>query len=233
MGYYGRIEVKLKARKMRSKGKSYIEIMQRLHLPKATVSDWCKDVPLTKDQIRKLYESKKDGALKGSIIAARNKQRERLLVTEKLYKQGQSEIGKLSNRDQFMIGVALYAAEGTKVDKVCCFSNSDPLLVRFMVRWFCKFGKVPINKFHGALWLHEQRDELKSKQFWSRLTRIPLGNFYKSYIAENKKHSRKIRKKVHEYGVFSFYISDVTLLRKIMGWIGGIVQKPWYNTKVH
>lgn len=233
MGYYGRLELRQKARILRGNGASYQEIIQELHLPKATVSDWCKDVSLTKDQVRNLYESKKKGALKGSIIAAKNKQKERLFLTEKLFKQGLSEVGKLSDRDQFITGIALYAAEGTKVDKVCCFSNSDPSLVKFMVHWFHKFGKVPLGKFRGALWLHEKRDEQKAKQFWSTLTDIPLEHFYKSYIAEDKKQSKKIRKKLHEYGVFSFYVSDVMLLRKIMGWIGGIVQKPWYNTKVH
>lgn len=40
MGYYGRLELKLQARKMRGLGKSYREIIHALKLSKSTVSDW-------------------------------------------------------------------------------------------------------------------------------------------------------------------------------------------------
>lgn len=71
MGYYGRLELKQEAQKMRRNGISYNEIVSKLHIPKSTVSDWCKDVKLTKEQINNLYAAKKQGALKGSFIAAK------------------------------------------------------------------------------------------------------------------------------------------------------------------
>lgn len=233
MGYYGRLDLKLKAQNLRRQGRSYNEIMQKMHLSKSTVSDWCKDIQLTDKQLYKLYENKKTGALKGSIVAARLKQKARKMQTEELFKKGKKEVGILNKRDRFIAGIALYAAEGTKVDKGCCFSNSDPALIKFMTDWFREFGGVPIAKFRGALWLHEGLNETEAKKFWSSVANIPVHQFYKSYIAINKKHSRKIRKNLHNYGVFSFYVSDVTLLRKVMGWIGGILQKPWYNNRVH
>lgn len=233
MGYYGRLELKLKAQKMRRLGKSYIQIMKVLHLSKSTVSDWCKDVPLTKNQIHNLYESKKSGALKGSIIAASNKKVKRIQLSKKLYHEGLSDVGLLSSRDRFISGIAFYAAEGTKIDKGCCFSNSDPYIVKFMVDWFIEFGNISKDKFRGALWLHEGLDEKVAKQYWSGITNIPLKQFYKTYISKNKLHSKKIRKNIHTNGVFSFYINDVALIRKVMGWIGGIVGKPWYNGEVH
>lgn len=232
MGYYGRLELKQKAQEMRKLGNSYLEIMRVLRLSKSTVSDWCKDVSLTNEQLHKLYENKKTGALKGSIIAARNKQQKRLLETERIYREGITQIGDLSERERLVAGIAFYAAEGTKIDNGCCFSNSDPAIVKFMAKWFREFGEVPTDKFRGALWLHEGLNEKKAKLFWSKLTGIPTNHFYKTYIATNKIHSRKIRKQLHQYGVFSFYVNDVVLIRKIMGWIGGILQKPWYNTLV-
>lgn len=218
---------------MRKQGKSYLEIMRILHLSKSTVSDWCRDVLLSQSQLLALYKSKKSGGLKGSIIAAKKKQQLRIQETERIYKEAMKSVGKLSKRERFVTGIAFYAAEGTKIDKGCSFSNSNPSIVKFMIDWFREFGKVPNRKFRGAIWLHEGLNEKKAKQFWSKLTGIPVTQFYKTYIAINKVNSRKIRKHVHSYGVFSFIVNDVILIRTIMGWIGGILQKPWYNNPVH
>ncbi len=224
MGYYGRLELKQSARALRSQGKSYIEIMQILRIPKATVSDWCHDVSLTEDQLHELYKSKKVGALKGSIIAARRKQEKRIKETKELFLKGKNEVGILSKRDKFMAGVAFYASEGTKTDQGCSFANADPTIIKFMVDWFREFGGVPQKKIYGAIWLHEGLNEVKAKKFWSKLTRIPLDHFYKTYRAVNKTNSKKIRKNIHQNGVISIYVSDVVLYRKIRGWIGGILQ---------
>lgn len=229
MGYAGKLELKKQAILLRKAGKSYKQIVNELHISKGTVSQWCKNVELTPDQITALYRSKLTGALKGSYIAAKNK---KILVNENrklLFEAGLDEVGKLEKRDRFMIGIALYAAEGTKTDRYCSFSNADPYLIKFMVNWFEEFCGVQPLTMKGYLWLHEGREEARAKEYWSRLTSIPQDNFYKTYITENKKDSKKIRKKIHEHGVFSFYVTKKAILRKLMGWIGGISGKPWYN----
>ena len=48
-------------------------------------------------------------------------------------------------------------------------------------------------------------------------------NFYKTYIAKNKTESKKIRKKLHNYGIFSIRFSNATKHRKLMGWISGLL----------
>jgi len=229
MGYYGRLELKERARTMRSHGKSYLKIMHILHIPKSTISDWCQDIQLTHAQLRVLYENKKTGAMKGSIIAAENKKKLRRSQINELYLKGCKEIGHLTERERFIAGVAFYASEGTKSDKGCAFSNSDPAIIKFMVQWFKEFCKVADSKFHGALWIHHNLDEVKARDFWSSTTKIPVKQFYKTYRVGLKENSKKIRKNIHENGVFTLYVSDVALIRKIMGWIGGLTNKPCYN----
>jgi len=224
MGYYGKIELKQKAQEMRKRGKSYNEIMKVLKLSKSTVSDWCKDVELTKQQKYNLYQSKRRGALKGSYIAAQNKKSRRKIATEQLFVQGVQEIGTMNRRERFIAGIMLYASEGTKIDKGCCFSNSDPKMIKFMVKWFKEFGAVNNDRMRGAIWLHENLNEKEAKNFWASVTKIPLDHFYKTYIAKDKIKSKKIRKNKHNYGVFSLYINDISLLRKIMGWIDGVLR---------
>lgn len=222
MGYAGKLEEKLLAQKLRRKGLSYREIKRHINVSKSTLSLWCRDIALTPKQALRLFKNRLKGAAKGRIIGAKIQQQRRLKQIQKLLREGRADIGKISQRDRFMAGIALYAAEGTKRDGRINFANSDPKLIRFMTSWFRGFCNAPNSKLRGKLWIHRNRDEKKARNFWSKLTRIPLNQFHKSYIAENKVNSRKIRKQIHEYGVFSIGFSDAKKHRKLMGWIAGI-----------
>jgi len=220
MSYAGKLELKLQARDLRKKGLSVKEIQKRLKVSKSSVSLWVRDIKLTKKQLKKLYLNSRTGALKGSIIAAMNKIRAREELTRKLLKEGMKEIGTLSKRDKFITGVAMYFAEGSKGDKNVSFSNTDPKAIKFMVDWFRNFCKVPEKKFRASLYLHDNLNERKAKQFWSKLTKIPLDQFRKSYIVRN--NPNRLRKVRHIYGVLKITVSNANLHRKIMGWISGV-----------
>ena len=224
MGYSGKLEEKLLVQKLRKEGLSYKEIMQHVSVVKDTVSRWCRDIPLTEQQIQRLIKNKELGLRKGSLIAAENKRRKRVETTEKITQEALREIGKLTERDKFITGISLYAAEGNKADNNSGFSNSDPKLIKFMTNWFLEFAKVPKSKLRGAIWLHEGLNENNAKNFWSKLTGIPINQFHKTYIAKNKIDSKKIRKNIHNFGVFSIRFSDIAIHRKIMGWIAGVFE---------
>ncbi len=193
--------------------------MQNVSVSKDTLSRWCKDIQLTENQKQRLIKNKQFGQKKGSLIAAENKRNKRLNAITEIYRKAKDDIGDLTKRDMFLVGIALYAGEGYKMDGKIGFTNADPKIISFMMNWFLVFGKIPLGKVRGALWLHEGLDEQKAKKFWSEQTRIPLGQFHKTYISKNKVTSKKIRKNIHEYGIFSIRISETQLHRKIMGWI--------------
>lgn len=222
MSYAGKLELKLKARQLRKKGLSVKEIQKRLKVSRSSVSLWVRDVKLTKKQLEKLYLNKKTGQLKGSIIAAMNKIKAREELTKKLLQEGKKEIGNLSGRDKFIAGIALYSGEGSKTDGNVAFANSDPNLIKFMIDWFREFCKVHEKKFRGALYIHDNLDEKKAKQFWSTLSGIPLNQFTKTYIVKN--NPKRLRKTKCIYGVFRVSLSNANLHRKIMGWISGILK---------
>ena len=219
MGYFGRLEDKLKAQELRRQGLSYGEIQQQINVQKSTLSDWCKDISLTEKQKLRLLSNKMFGQKKGSLVAAENKRRERILKTNNARVEAKKDIGRVSGRESFIAGVALYAAEGTKRDNNVGIANSDPLLIMFMMKWFLKFTKISPDRIRGAIWIHEELDEKEAKIFWSKLTGIPLNQFNKTYIAKIKKDTKKIRKNIHKYGVFTIRFSDSMIHRKIMGWI--------------
>lgn len=222
MGFSGNLELKLKVQELRRKGLSYKEIQKIVYVPKSTLSGWCRDIAVTEEQALRLFKNKLKGSEKGRIIGAKRQQEERIKQTKKLLFEGKSQVGTLSKRDEFIAGIALYAAEGTKRDMNCCFSNSDPLLIKFMAKWFRDFCSVPENKLRGAIWIHEGLNENKAKNYWSKLTDIPPTQFNKTYVAKNKNDSKKIRKNLHNYGVFSIRFFDAKIHRKIMGFIAGV-----------
>jgi hypothetical protein len=223
MGCYGKYEEKLDAIRLRKKGWSYNDIRQKLHISKSSVSLWCRDVALTSEQTFRLLQNQIKGSDRGRIISAKQQQKKRIEKTKKLFNLGKTRISKLSKRDRFIAGVALYAGDGAKGDKGFAFSNSSQNLVRFMVDWVREFYKIPESRIKGSLWLHEGLDELKAKKFWSKTIRIPLNQFTKTYIAQNKPDSRKIRKNIHQYGVLGIKISDSDLQREIVGLMAGVL----------
>lgn len=223
MGYAGKLREKQLALKLRKKGLSYSEIKQQVPVSKDTLSRWCRDVILSVPQMEKLRRKKLKGAEKGRIIGAKKLQLGRIRRTRRLLEKGKREIGALARRDRFIAGIALYLGDGLKGDREAGFSNSNPEIIKFMMKWFREFCKLPEDRFRGQIWIHENLNELRARKYWSKVTGIPLDQFQKSYIAENKLESRKIRKQLHKNGVFAIRVSSVEVQRKILGWIAGVL----------
>lgn len=218
MGYYGKINEKIKAQKLRSRGFSYNEIIKEVSVSKDTLSRWCRDIKLSNEQKERLINKKINGQKKGSLIAAENKRNKRLELINSINLKTKKQLGKLSYRDRFIAGISLYTAEGDKMDGKGGFTNSDPRIIKFMMNWFIEYCKVPTEKFRGAIWIHEGLNKDKAKIYWSNLTGIPMSQFHKTYIAKNKINSNKIRKNIHEHGVFAIRFSISNTQRQIMGW---------------
>lgn len=221
MGYLGKTDLKSLAQNLRRQGLSYREIIQQVSVSKDTISRWCRDIELTKEQEEKLLANKQFGQKKGSIVAAKNK---KILKNNSLLliqKASIKEVGKLSRRDRFLFGLALYAGEGNKTDGKGAFVNSNPELIRFMSNWLREFGKIPKEKLKGALWIHDGLDQNKAKRYWSLISGIPVSQFHKTYVVQGKVNSFK--KNIHEYGVFTIRFFDTNFHRQIMGWISACV----------
>jgi hypothetical protein len=225
MGYFGKLEEKKKAISLRKKGLSYSEIRKKVNVSKDTLSRWCRDVILSPEQLERLAKRKIEGSERGRIIGAKTQQDRRLKEIALFMDQGKKDIGSLTDRDKFLIGISLYVGEGGKGDHQIEFANSDPLLIAFMMNWFREFCKIPEHKFRGAIWIHDNLDQNVAKEYWSNLTKIPENQFFKTYIVKNKLGSKKIRKKLHDYGVFSIRISGAKDQRKILGWSYGILNQ--------
>lgn len=213
---------KTNALKLRKSGLSLSEIQEKIRVSKSTLSLWCREVKMTKRSLKRLDKRKSEGSKKGRALGRQKNINKRIEEIKLQQRIGRETVGKLSRRDAFVIGIALYAAEGGKKGKHISFANTDPEIIKFMMEWFRTFCRIPDDKFRGAIWIHQNLDAEKAKNYWSRLTKIPLSQFHKTYMAENKTESKKIRKTKHEFGVFSIRICNLKTLRLIMGWMSGI-----------
>ncbi len=231
MGYVGKLREKQLAINLRKQGLSYNEIRRTVKVSKDTLSRWCRDVYLSINQLERLKRKKIKGAERGRLIGAKRQQEKRLKTTKAIYKKSREEIGNLNKRDRFIAGITLYSGEGYKSDKSIGFINSDPDVISFMMAWFREFCRISESKFRGQIWIHDNLNEKKAREFWSGLTKIPESQFRKSYIAQNKLNSNKIRKRRHEYGIFAIKVDSAYEQRRILGWIKGVLG--CYNLHAH
>lgn len=200
-------------RNLRKRGLSYKEISKQIPTARSTLSNWCKDIELTKEQKDRLGR-RYDTSLKGAKVVQSRRKEE----VEKIVRKARDEIRSLTLEELKNLGIMLYWAEGNKT-LFAGITNSDADMIRIMMFWFRNVCGVPENKFKTHLHIHSGQDEERMKKYWSSITGIPFNRFGKSYI---KKEGSGYRKNVLYNGTIKINICDKNLLYKILGWIEGM-----------
>ena len=227
-----KIDKKIQAVKLRKKGYSYSEIKKEIFISQSTLSNWLFDVVLTDEQKKRLIQKRIVSANKGGQI----RKMDRLKKTQEIIKVAEDEIGTISKRDIFILGVSLYWAEGAKqkkhnVSQRVCFSNSDPRMVKIFLVWLGTICNVPLQKITFELSIHKTADTDLAVKYWQRELKLNKSNQInirlKNYNFKTK------RKNIDEnyHGLIRLTVAKSTKLnRKIAGWISGIWQNgEWCN----
>ena len=215
--------IKSEALKLRKQGKSYNEINNLLKIPKSTLSDWLKNYPLS-EQIKQKNIQKAKLVWAKNIIAFNKRRSEKYKVKTKLLIEKYSkEVPKVFDRDLFFTGLALFWAEGAKREKFSVrFVNSDPLIVKVIMKFFRKICKAPDKQFRLSIHLHQNISEYEAKNFWAETTKLPKEQFRKSQTQISKASKRKRPFNQLPYGTLHIIINDTSLNKKIKGWILGL-----------
>ena len=207
-------EKKELAQGLRREGLSYKEILEQVSVSKGTISLWCRDIELTLEQ-KECLKAKR-ASYHGQLRGAKIQQARRIAETERIKTLAKSELKPLTDYEIKIAGIMLYWGEGDKAHHKVVISNSNPELIKFMMRWFRKVCYVPESKFRAQVHIHSGQNELEIKEFWSEITGIPLSKFQKTHV---KKEGTGHRKNILYNGTLRVIICDVRLLRKILGWI--------------
>lgn len=178
MGYRGKLEERGQARELRAQGWAMPDIAEKLGVARSSVSLWTRDVPFTPDKERTL-DRRRRARQRGPNKLQRRKQEE----VDRLLAEGTERIGRLSERDFLIAGVALYAGEGSKRDGQVGLANTNPCFIAFFCAWLRHFFEVDEKRLRVKLYLHEGLDLDAATKHWSRVTAIPPDQFGKPYRA--------------------------------------------------
>jgi len=212
---------------LRKQGKSYNEIAKILKIPKSTLSLWLRNIKMPPG-IEKKFWSKTREKWARNIIEF-NKKRAEIAKqkAKKLQKSAAKNIGALSKRELFLIGTALYWAEGYKKNLrwTLQFCNSDPLMIKFIMRFFREICNVPKEKIKASAQIHPNVTSKKAINYWSKIAGIPKKQFTKTYSRISSSSKRKRPKNTLPYGTLRIAIYDAQITNKVKGWIQGISEK--------
>lgn len=209
---------KIKAVKLRKHGYSYDKILKKVKVSKSTLGIWLRDIELTPHQKEKLLKGRELSRYAG----AKAQQRKRIERTKKIINEAKKEINHFLKETLFLPGLMLYWAEGAKSNEMIKFSNSDPLMIKLMMRWFREICRVHENKFRIALHIHELHCRKDVEKYWSRITGIPLSQFQKTYVNPT---SLGQRRNILYNGTCVICVFNKDLFRRIQGWKFGFLEK--------
>lgn len=211
-------ELKEKAIRLRlEKQLGYSAIGKQVPVAKSTLSAWLRQFPLSKERIAEL---KKDGWSKFEVKV----ERYRATMREKRERKDGEEYERylkyfnkrISQSVFFSSGLVLYLAEGSKTSNYAVsLANTEPRVIRFFIKWLCRFFKVQKHKLRVHLHLYEHMDIEKEKKFWKNELDFERHQFYKPYITKNKKASF-LYKESFRHGTCSVSLSNTVIKRKIM-----------------
>ena len=218
---------KEKAIILRKEGKSYSEILKVIPVAKSTLSEWLRTVGLSKKISQRLTQKKIDAARRGG----ETKRRQRILQTQQIWGKASKDIRYITKRELWLIGVALYWAEGTKEKDFhhgsgVSFNNSDPRMIKIFIKWLLESCKISKDRISCEIYIHEnsKNDVNEAKKYWSKVTGFTIGKFDKVYFKKNKiKTNRKNIGNLY-YGLLRVKVSASSiLLRQIAGWTESII----------
>jgi len=167
--------------------------------------------------------------MRRGAIAKRN---QRIEIASSIKSEAKREVAKISDRELWLIGVALYWAEGSKekehnIGQGVIFSNSDFSMIKVFLKWLKESIKIGEENIKYEIYIHENlRDEVrKVKQYWSMVTNAPLKEFKRIYFKKNKISTKRKNIAENYYGQLRIRVNKSTNLnRKIAGWIEGMIQ---------
>ena len=207
---------KEKARALRKKGYSINQIVKEAGLTKASVSVWVRDIILTKKQRQGLSERGRSvesvERRKASRLFNENNRRQKIIDNAK------KDFTSINLEQLKLIGIILYLGEGGKTSRgMARLANSDPLVIKIMMRFFREICSVPDNKFRASIHTFTNADVYKTEKYWSKVSGIPRNQFFKTYV---KPSSASLHKRnTLPLGTFDIYVCDTKLFLTIMGWI--------------
>ena len=213
---------------LRKGGYSYSEIRKFSSVPKSTLSYWFRDLKLSEPQLARLKKKRIEAAKRGS----ESKILKTAKAIEEIQKSSSKDIGKISKRELWLIGVVLYWRErllnknDSDLKKGVRFTSSDPNLIKLFIKWLEDVGGIKKEEISFDIFIPENKKKLLSTvvDYWAEITKFPKSSFSRYYLQKVKVKKPKRITKRSSYGLLRIRVKASSMLaRQISGWVKGIV----------
>jgi len=216
-----RLKDKFYAIKLRKQGKTHREIRERIsNLSKGTLSGWLRYIELTPVQQKRVAKRANQGRMKARYLAAKTHRENRIKRMNETIQGAKEEVSRLIRDPLFFLGVTLYWCEGTQKTGSFSFINSDPVIIKIMIRWLNDICKIPKKQVKFRLYIHKIYAHEECEKFWSKELRVPLSQIKITY----KPTPHKVKRNPGYKGCLKVDAGGVELFRKFLGWKEGTLE---------
>ncbi len=203
---------------LRKGGYSYSEIQKFVHVQKSTLSYWFQDIKLSEPQLSRLKKKKIEAAQRGSKTRVLKISK----AIEEIEKTSAKDVGKISKRELWLMGVVLYWRErllnknDSDLKKGVRFTSSDPHLIRFFLKWLAEVGGIKNEEISFDIYIGKEKNLLnEAVNYWADITGFSKDNFSRYYVLKGAKHSLlRVRVK-----------ASSMLARQISSWVIEIIKQ--------
>lgn len=221
-------ELKNKAIELRKKGNTYSEILKIIPVSKSTLSLWLREVGIARKEEQAFTEKKRLAAKRGGLA----RKNQRIKIYNEITGLAEKEIGKMTKRELWLVGVALYWAEGSKEKEYSPgsgvkFSNSDPKMISLFLLWLTKACGIPNGHVFFELYIHDnyRKEVSRFVKYWSDTLGISRDQIDKVYFKKGNIRSKRVNQGQLYNGLVRVKVSKSSFLnRQITGWVRGIVK---------
>ena len=201
---------------MRKNGLSYKQINRELGIPTATLASWFKDQSWSKeikDRLSAKVSFKNAESLEMMVRANKERWKQK---HEEYRVAGVRDFEKLKNDPLFLAGIMLYWGEGEKRSKssIVRLGNSEPEMIRIFNLFLTRALLISPEKISAWLLLYPDLVDSVQKNFWSKSTGVPLGQFKKSIYIKGRHPTKRL-----SYGVCTLSINSRALKERMLKWI--------------
>lgn len=214
-----RTEDKKLAIQLRIRGGTYNEIREIIpNLSKSTLSYWLANFKLSIKQRRVLEKHIKQKSYDARVKSAWTKKIKKQDKINRIILEAKEEYQLLKKNPLFLVGLSLYWAEGAR--KISYpnfqFTNSDPEMVKIMIKWIIEICKIPKSKIKMRVYIHKVYANEKCEEFWSKVSGIPMKMMKKTIY---KPTPHKSKKNPDYKGCIQLRVFKTEFFWRVIGWI--------------
>ena len=157
----------------------------------------------------------------GSLRAAEKKRAARMQNESMNASLGSQDIGNLTKRDLFILGIGLYWGEGYKRgNNEFGFSNADPDMIRMFLRWVneiydIKTEDLILRLSINSAYAHKVNESIR---FWINVTGVSRSQFTKTSLIKTKLRKYDPHNSRPYFGTLRIKVRRATQLhRRVLG----------------